>query len=353
MNFKENSFRRLAVFFVFCFTFSTLPVFAQDGELKVVDEVIAVVNDGVITLSRVKRESKVAAGALAQQQGKPLEDAERELDSKRPELIANLINEELLLQEGKEMGLEKQVEESVNEDLLGIMKQLNLKTLDELYKAMRDQGEDPEEIKAAKRRQYTKFYVYRFGVESKIYNGLSEKEVKAYYETHKDKFKKPETVTLSEIFLNFAGRNPDEVKTEAAEIIKKARAAGADFAALVQQYSDRADSKAKKGSVGTINVEDISVPEVVAALKNVKAGGVTDLIAQEDGILILRVDERTIDTNTPVYDERRVREAITIERSPIERKKYLAGLRQEAYIKIADSYKAEVSAALSKTETVN
>lgn len=353
MNFKENSFRRLAVFFVFCLAFSALPVFAQEGDVKVIDEVIAQVNDGIITLSRVKRESKAAAGALAQQQGKTLEVAERELESKRSELIANLINEELLLQEGKEMGLEKQVEESVNEEFLGYMKQFNLKTLEELYKVMREQGEDPEEIKAAKRRQYTKFYVYRFGVESKIYNGLSEKEVKAYYETHKDKFKKPETVTLSEIFLNFAGRNPDEVKTEAAEIIKKARIAGADFTALVQQYSDRADSKAKKGSVGTINVEDISVPEVAAGLKNVKVGGVTDPIAQDEGILILRVDARAIDSNTPVYDERRVREAITIERSPVERKKYLATLRQDAFIKIADSYKTEVSAALSKTETIN
>jgi peptidyl-prolyl cis-trans isomerase C len=181
---------------------------------------------------------------------------------------------------------------------------------------------------------------------------LSEKEVKAYYESHKDKFKKPETVALSEVFLNFAGRNPDEVKTEAAEIVKKARA-GADFAALVQQYSDRADSKAKKGSVGTINVEDISVPEIATALKTVKVGGVTEPIAQEDGILILRVDERTTDSATPVYDERRVRETITMERSPIERKKYLVSLRQDAYIKIADSYKAEVSQALSKNDQTN
>ena len=338
---------------VFCLALTAASVFAQDSEPKVIDEVVAQVNDGVITLSRVKRETKAAAEALVEQEHKSPEDAQRELDAKRPELIASLINEELLLQQGKEMGVEQQVEESVNQDFLGIMKQLNIKTLDELYKAMRDQGQDPEDIKAAKRRQYTKFYVYRFGVESKIYNGLSEKEVKAYYEAHKDKFKKPETITLSEIFLNFAGRKPDEVKTEAAEIVKKGRAAGADFAALVQQYSDRSESKAKKGSVGTLNLDDITVPEIAAALKNVKAGGVTEPIAQEDGILILRVDERVADSATPVYDERRVREAITIERSPVERKKYLVGLRQDAYIKIADSYKTEVSQALNKTETTN
>lgn len=352
MNFRGNLFRQFAALFVFSLAFSALPVFAQDAEPVVVDEVVAQVNDGVITLSRVKREVKAAAGALAQQQNKPLEDAQRELDSKRSELIANLINEELLLQEGKEMGLEQQVEEAVNQEFLGYMKQFDLKTLDELYKTMREQGEDPEEIKAVKRRQYTKFYVYRFGVESKIYNGLSEKEVKAYYESHKDKFKKPETVGLSEIFLNFAGRTPEDVKTEATEIVKKARA-GADFAALVQQYSDHAETKAKKGSVGTINVTDISLPGVTEALKNVKVGGVTDPIVQEDGLLILRVDERTADTNTPVYDERRVREAITIERSPAERKKYIVNLRQDAYIKIAKNYEADVSQALNKTDAAN
>ena len=47
-------------------TFSATSVFAQEGEMQVVDEVIAQVNDDVITLSMLKKESKERIDALKQ-----------------------------------------------------------------------------------------------------------------------------------------------------------------------------------------------------------------------------------------------------------------------------------------------
>ena len=345
-----NNLRRIAVLFVAIFAFS-LPVFAQEGEPVVIDEVIAQVNDGVITLSRVKREIKAAAEALAQNSRKTQEEAQREMEARRPELIANLINEELLLQQGKEMGLENEVEAQVNARFDAIRKEQGVRTMEELYKQMRDNNLDPDEIKSVMRKQFMKEFVIRYGVGSKIYNGLTEKELRAYFEANKDKFKAPETVSLSEIFLSYAGRTEDAVKAEAAQIVKKVRA-GADFTALVAQYSDRADSKAKKGSVGKFELNNLN-EEVVAAIKNVKVGGVTEPMVQEDGVMILRVDERSVDTTKPVYNENRVREIITNERMPAETKKYIATLRQDAYIKIADGYKAEVTKALDKEQAKN
>jgi parvulin-like peptidyl-prolyl isomerase len=43
-----------------------LTAFGQEAETKVVDEVIAVVNNGVITLSQVRRESKNAVDSYVQ-----------------------------------------------------------------------------------------------------------------------------------------------------------------------------------------------------------------------------------------------------------------------------------------------
>ena len=84
-------------------------VSAQETEERVVDEVVAVVNEGVITLSKVKREAKgvVEAGV---QQGKTREAAQREVDEKQGEMIANLIHEELLMQKAKELGFESEIE---------------------------------------------------------------------------------------------------------------------------------------------------------------------------------------------------------------------------------------------------
>ena len=347
----QNNFVRLCAV-IFALLIAAPFAFAQDAEPVVVDEVIAQVNDGVITLSRVRREMKTAVQSLVQQQQKTPEDAQRELEAKRPELIASLINEELILQQGKEFNLESDVEAEVNQRFDEIRKEQKFKTFDELYKTMREQGLDPDEIKAGMRKEFVKSYVFRYGVDGKIYNSLTEKELRDYFQKNPQKFKKAESITLSEVFLNFAGRNEADVRKQAAEVVAKARQPKTDFTTLVAQYSEHDASKANKGKVGTFEVEGLT-DLINKAVKGLKTNGVTEPIRTDEGLMILHVDERTADAATPVYDENKVRTAITFERSPEARKKYLATLRAEAYIKIAPTYKTAVSQILDKGDVGN
>ncbi|MBA2736320.1 MAG: hypothetical protein H0U50_05955, partial [Pyrinomonadaceae bacterium] len=89
-----------AIFSIAVLLTMSVAAFAQESETKVIDEVVAQVNEGVITLSRIKREMKVAVDTYVQE-GKPREEAQKLVESKQGELIANLINEELLLQKAK------------------------------------------------------------------------------------------------------------------------------------------------------------------------------------------------------------------------------------------------------------
>jgi parvulin-like peptidyl-prolyl isomerase len=346
-SYKVNLFRAAAVRRIFLLiavlSFSVFPALAQDGEPVVVDEVVAQVNEGVITWSRVKREMKNAVEAITQQ-GKAREEAQRDVDARQNELIANLINEELLLQQGKELGLEQDVESEVNARFVSIMKEQNMTKLEDLYAAMRAQGLEPEDLKATMRKEITKGMVLSRDVDAKVYYGLTDAELKKYYDANKDKFKKPETITLSEIFLSFAGRNEADVKTNAAELVKQIRG-GANFETLVAERSERPDSKANKGKVGTFETNGLN-PLIGDAVKNVKKGAVTEPVTTDEGVMILRVDERTADSAAPAFDERRVREAITNERAGAERKKYMAKLRSDAYIKLSDKYRASVSPVL-------
>ena len=59
-------FKYFAAFFAVLILFSATSVFAQEGEMQVVDEVIAQVNDDVITLSMLKKETKERIEALKQ-----------------------------------------------------------------------------------------------------------------------------------------------------------------------------------------------------------------------------------------------------------------------------------------------
>src|SRR6476469_8301084 len=105
---------KFAIFFTLILLRASFTAFGQESETKVVDEVVAQVNDGVITLSRIKRETKGVVDSYVQE-GKPREDAQKMIDAKQGELIANLINEELLMQKAKELGLESDVDAQLNQ----------------------------------------------------------------------------------------------------------------------------------------------------------------------------------------------------------------------------------------------
>lgn len=345
----KSRFTKSAIFLIAVFIFSAFSAFAQETESVVVDEVIAQVNDGVITLSRVKREMQNAVDSLVQKGAKP-EEAKAEVEKKKGELIANMIHEELLLQKGKELvGVENDVEAQINQEFTRIMKEQNIKSLSELYKEMEKVGVKPDDLRETWRKQFTRQIVFQSDVDRKVYFGWSNKEVKDYYERNKDKFTKPETVTLSEIFLSYAGREPGAVKQKADQLIAELRKGGADFVKVALENSDTPNVAQNKGAVGTFNVKELN-ENVLTAIKGVKTGDYGKLETDE-GIEILRVDARVDASNESIFKENDVRSAMTYEKIPDERKKYMSTLVKDAYIKISDSYKPIVSPYLYLEDT--
>lgn len=323
-------------------------VSAQETEERVIDEVVAQVNDGVITLSRIKREAKDIVDAEVQQ-GRKREEAEKMVEEKRGEMIAQLINEELLVQKAKDLGMDSEIEASVNRQFLDNMKRFNLKTLDALYQEMEKQGVDPQEIRELWKKQATRDMVLQREVQGKVYWGLSSKELKEYYEKNKAKFTKPETVSLSEIFLGFAGRDENVVREKANSLVTQLRAGG-DFAKLAAENSDPGPLTQGRGTIEKLKVSDLS-EKLATALKGVKVGGITDPIeADQVGVVILKVDAREQASSESHFDENAVRLAITSERAPEEQKKFMSTLRSDSYIKISDTYRPLVAPILFADE---
>jgi len=314
---------------------------AQEGEPVVIDEVIAQVNDGVVTLSQLKREMKERVETL-KQNGMTAEQAQAEVEKHKAELIATLINEELLLQKGKELDLSERVEAQVNRRMLEVAQENKIPTIEKLEEEMRKAGVDPAATRQTMRTEMMKQAVLESEVDSKLFYGLGTDELRKYFETHKDKFLKPESVDLSEIFLSLAGKNEAEVKARATQLVAQIRG-GADFATLAAAYSER--SQQNKGKVGLFEVPNLR-PDIAAAIKNVPQGGVSDPLKTDEGYQILRVDARTSGANTPTFNEMAVRQAITMERLPKEREDYMQQLRNDAYVSISESYRAAVQPLL-------
>lgn len=322
--------------------------YAQETQTRVVDEVVAVVNDGVITLSRVKREIRSIVDAEVQQ-GKDRAAAQKMVDEKQGELIANMINEELLIQKAKELGLQNEIEAAVNQRQAEIMKEYNIKTVEALHAEMERQGVDPKELIETWRKQATRDLVIQREVQFKEYWLPNGKELKDYYEKNKSKFAQPETISFSELFLKFEGRDPTFVREKAKQILAQLRA-GADFAKIVKDNGDEAMVTQGVGKAEKVPVKDV-VDRFALPLKDVKTGGYTDLIELEPvGIVILKVDDRQAASDQAVFDERAVRMAILNERFPAAQKKFMAKLRDDAYIKVSESYRPLVSPILFADE---
>ncbi len=324
------------------------PTFGQEGELQVVDEVIAQVNDDVITLSMLRRESKERIESL-KQGGMTPQQATDEVNNHQAELIATLINEQLLVQRGKELDLSSEVEAEVNRRMLDVAKEQGITSIEKLDAAMRESGIDPATTRQTLRVEIMKQAVIQQEVDRKIFFGLTVDELKKYFQAHQDKFRKPENVTLSEIFLSSAGKNEAEVKAKALQLVAQLRA-GADFGAIAVVNSEREANGVRvapqtKGKVGTFEVPSLR-GDIAGSIKDVKAGGISEPLRSNDGYQIFRVDERTAASNAATFNENQVREAITMERANKQREDYLQNLRDEAYIKISENYRLTVAPLL-------
>ena len=323
---------------------ATVSAFAQETQETIVDEVIAQINEDVITLSQVRREMEFATASLVQQ-GKTQKEAEQTVKEKKGQLIANIINEGLITQRGKEVGLDKEVEARINQRFRQQMKENNFSSLDELFKAMNAQGVSPDSLRQIWRPQMMRELVYGELVDRPLYLGITDKELKAYFAKHPEKFKKEATVTISEIFLSFAGRDEAEVLATANKIVSRARK-GEDFEKLVMEFSDRPNKAQTKGKAGVFAIPQLD-KAIAASLKDLKVGEIADPIRIDVGLEIVRIDDRTAASDESSFDEQNVRQAIWQEKAPNARKEFLKKLRAEAYIKIREEYRPIVNPFLN------
>jgi peptidyl-prolyl cis-trans isomerase SurA len=296
----------------------------------------------------LKKETQERIEAL-KQNGMTEQQARDEVTKHQAELIATLINEKLLLQKGKELDLANDIEAEVNRRMLQIAQEQGINSIEKLYQAMRESKLDPDEVRRTMRTEMMKQAVFQQEVDRKIYLGFSTDEVKKYYDAHQDKFRKPESIKLSEIYLSTNGKDEAAVKARIMELVTQARA-GADFAALAAANSEREKNGTRtapqdKGYVGEFDVPSLR-EDLIASLKDVKVGGVTDPIRTPEGYQILRVDARTPGGDAPTFNDNRVREAMLGERQQKDREDYLQNLRNEAFIKVTDSYRASVEPLL-------
>lgn len=124
-----------------------------------------------------------------------------------------------------------------------------------------------------------------------------------------------------------AQHTEDEAKALAADIVKQARA-GADFAGLVEKYSDDPISKASKGDFGVVKPTSSYPNDMKKAVFALKTGEISDPVRQPSAYYIIRCEDRSAE---PLAD---VREAIVQDLRQAHLKEFIEDLQKRFTPKI-------------------
>lgn len=328
----------------------------------VIEEIVARVNSEIITRSEYARSRDELKQEVQQQEPG---NADRVFADRQANVLRDLIDQQLLLQKGKDLGINGDTE--LVKKLDEMRKQMNLETMEDLEKAAQAQGASYEEFKQNLRNQIITQRVIGQEVGSKL--AINKDEELKFYNEHRAEMERQEAVRLSEIL--FAPKTaakpngpdgkpepPSESETAAALAAAQAKAQdvleqihkGGNFADLAKKNSDGPSAK-EGGDLSYFNRGTLA-KELEDKVFAMKAGEVTDVIRTKQGYVILQVTEhQAAGIPTLKEVEPRIQDALYMQKLQPALRAYLTTLREEAFIDIKPGY-IDTGASAKQTKPV-
>lgn len=312
------------------------PVFVHAGSGAVVEEIIARVNNDIITLSDYeKAEAQLRPEAQQECQNCAEDKINGMVEDQKKNLLRAMIDQSLLVQRGKDLDIN--VDTDVIKELDQIRQQNGLTSMDALQKALEGTGANWEDYKQHIKNQILtqKVIQQEVGPTVKIGND----EVQKYYQAHKDEFVRPEEVDISAIFLNTENKSPQEVIAikAKADALEKRIKAGEDFSALAKRFSE-GPTATDGGELGEFKrgEMDAGIEKIVFAMKK---GDSTDVLTVSNGLQILRVNQHFdagLQQFSKVEDD--IENQLYQSRIQAAMRTYLTQLRKDSYVVVTGGY---------------
>jgi peptidyl-prolyl cis-trans isomerase SurA len=335
---------------------------------QVVEEIITRVNSQIITRSEFLRSKDQLKDEVKQQDAANADKlyAEREKD-----VLRDLIDLQLLLEKGKDLGITGDTE--LIKRLDQMRKDMKLDSMEDLEKAATAQGISYEDFKQNMRNQIVREKV--IGEEVGSHLNISKDAEQKFYDEHKNEMEQPESIRLSEILIaphktaaeksaadkpaqngaadssaasGDSAQNQDAAKqaeaaalaaaeAKANDLLKQIRA-GASFEDVAKKYSD-GPSAAQGGDLGTPFKRGTLAKELEDKTFAMKSGEVTDVIRSKEGYIILKVISHQMAGIPPLKEvEPRIQDALYYQQLQPALRTYLTKLREEAYIDVKTGY---------------
>jgi peptidyl-prolyl cis-trans isomerase SurA len=326
------------------------PISPEGG--TVIEEIVARVNNEVITKSELQHSIDTAEDSAKEDcQNRCSPDQLKSVTAERKQnALRDLIDQSLLVQRGKDMGLS--VEPDVIKQLDAIRQENKLPDLDTLEKEVEKQGINWEDFKDNIRKGIITKKVISEEVGSHI--NITTDEIQKYYDGHKSDFVRPEQVALRSIEISTSGKSD----AEAADLRKKADTAlkriqdGEDFGEIAKRYSD--GSTAKQGGYLGIYKRGELAKQLEDKVFAMKKNELTEVMETRQGFLIMQVLEHYDEgeqTLATVSDE--IRNKLYDQKLEPALRDYLKTLREQSYVVVKPGYQDMAGGSNSEIQEVS
>jgi peptidyl-prolyl cis-trans isomerase SurA len=301
-------------------------VFISVSQAEIVDKVIAVVNDEVITRSELDR---ILTPIYAQyKEIYSDEELIKKMEEARRELLLQMIEDKLILQEARKAGIEVSREE-VDRRLNDVKSRFA--SQEEFEEILASQDLSIDILRKRYKEQLMMKKIFDREVRSRVV--VLPTQVQEYYKKHIDEFNEPEKVVLRTIMLKVGKDKAKEKVLEKAQDIKKRLDAGEDFGELAKEFSEDA-SAIEGGLIGYVKKGQL-MKEFDEVVFNLKPQEISPIIKSDLGFHIFKVDKK-IPAHTRAFSE--VREEIQnmLYQQKVNKRfeEWIDKLKENAYISI-------------------
>jgi len=286
---------------------------------EVIDRIVAIVNNEIITLSELNK---------ASQQYRKNIDASKNSNARKKELVTRLesdmlgqlVEKSLTVQEAEKYGIrvtEKDIDRAIEN-----FKQVNKLNDERLNRGLAAEGLTLDDYRKKMKEQIRQSMIVNRAVRSKVI--ITEEDVAAYYNTHKDQFTGIKKYQLKNIITD----NEQEIKTIETKLKNKA-----SFSSLAREHSIGSNAS-EGGELGLFDISSFS-DEVRGAIQGLGKGQFTPVMKTDNAFQIIYVEDIIMEgSRTMEQAKDKIQNILYRAQGEKQFKEWMESLKKNAHIKL-------------------
>lgn len=295
------------------------------AQAEILDRIVATVNGEIITMNEINQR------LIPILKNSKIEDQEK-INEIRRKILERLIENKLVLQEGKRLGI--RIQKTEVDDAIERIKQANKVTQEQFEAELIRRGNNIQTIRKDLRVELIKSKLINREIRSRIV--VSAEQIDAYYQEQGDKREVKPKVHVRNIVLAVPEGAPPSVAAQkqarAEEILAEIKD-GLDFAEAAAKYSEGSNAK-DGGDLGLVGWDEMD-NRIKAALEKLEPGQTTPPVRTAMGIQLFHLVELLDQDEKAVAEAKeKIRELLTRRMLKEKYIEWLKGLRAKALIKI-------------------